>query len=86
MSRRSRCRSCQADVIFVPSGRTNPAGHMAWMILDATPAKGVLLVNRETGIPVNGAGYPDTIAAVWDTYTDHHVSCPQAKEWKDARR
>lgn len=67
------CRSCEAEVVFVPSATTgNP------MILDAKPAKGVVL---QRVMPDGHA-----TAAVVDVYTDHHATCPDAAAWKGKHR
>ena len=90
------CRSCGAEVIFVPSGTS---GRL--MILDARPEKRVVVVGREPiprGSIVSDAATPAALrsvierspgnyhARVIDTYSDHHATCPQADEWKGHRR
>jgi hypothetical protein len=85
------CRSCDAEVVFVPSAKTGKP-----MILDAKPAKGVVLIDGT--VPVAqwdkvilvgfGPELDDdrTVAAVVDVYTDHHATCPNAGEWKGRTR
>jgi hypothetical protein len=76
-----QCRSCEAEVIFVPSAKTGKP-----MILDAKPEKRVVLLD------VYGHLSPDMVqgeaiaARVVDTYVDHHATCPFAKEWKGRTR
>lgn len=79
----STCRSCDAEVIFVPSATSGRP-----MILDAKPAKGVVLVDTAFGAALLAAD-PRTEKAharVVDTYTDHHVTCPGADDWKGRTR
>ncbi len=81
------CRSCDAEVLFVPSATTGKS-----MILDAKPSKGIVLLS-ETGLaesirhlrPTAQLGGVFT-AAVVDVYTDHHGTCPDAASWKGRRR
>ncbi len=77
------CRSCDAEVIFVPSAKTGKR-----MILDAEPRKGVIVfAPHEVNIaPGHIAAQYDRLAAVVDVYTDHHVTCPDAESWKGRRR
>lgn len=71
----SACRSCQADVLFVPSAK-NPDKNM---ILDLRPGKGIVLERLYTLDQVR--------AKVVDVYTDHHATCPNADQWvKRGRR
>jgi arginine repressor len=79
----SACRSCGAEVIFVPSAKTGKP-----MILDAKPEKRVVLVrsNDQQVIYRATPGSADPAARVIDTYIDHHATCPQAAEWKGRRR
>jgi hypothetical protein len=78
------CRSCQAEVRFVPSAKTGKP-----MILDAKPEKRVVVVPPDVGQTAFGGQVgpfgPD-VAVVVDTYVDHHVTCPAAAEWKGRRR
>jgi len=81
----STCRSCGDAVVFVPSAKSGKQ-----MILDAKPAKGVVLVGTAEGSEpceelwrAGGAAFHDGPAAcVVDVYTDHHATCPQAEEWR----
>ena len=85
------CRSCGAEVVFVPNAKSGKP-----MILDAKPAKGVVLVDAT--VPLDswekvilvgfGPELQDdrTVAAVVDIYTDHHASCPKAADWKGRTR
>lgn len=63
------CRSCPAEVIFVPSAKSG-----ARMILDAKPEKRVILLERGAPLP--------KVAQVVDAYTDHHATCPRAGDWR----
>ncbi|MGH2683012.1 MAG: hypothetical protein ACRDIX_07245 [Actinomycetota bacterium] len=75
----SECRSCGAEVVFVPS-----AASTSVLILDAKPEKRVVLSD--------GAGrevrptHPAARARVVDVYTDHHVTCPNADQWRGRTR
>jgi hypothetical protein len=77
------CRSCPAEVIFVPSAKSGKN-----MILDARPTKGVVLVARSAGDEelwrAEDAKYFDEspVARVVDVYTDHHATCPRAEDWR----
>jgi hypothetical protein len=79
------CRSCGADVIFVPSAKSGKP-----MILDAKPEKRIVLVVAEgTGGSHNILAIPEIehkAARIVDTYTDHHATCPAAKDWKGRHR
>lgn len=77
------CRSCDAPVIFVPSAKTGKA-----MILDAEPTKGVIVfAPDEVKIaPGHIANQYERLAAVVDVYTDHHVTCEHADDWKGRTR
>ena len=76
-----QCRSCGAEVLFVPSAKSGKP-----MILDAKPEKRIVLV---VGGHENLIAQPETaiyMARVVNTYTDHHATCPKAAEWKGRRR
>lgn len=82
----STCRSCDADVIFVPSAKTGKP-----MILNAAPEKRAVLVEPseiESGRSVltTYPGGVGTHAVVVDAYTDHHVTCPASKDWAGRTR
>lgn len=85
-SETDRCRSCGAPVIFVPSSKTGRT-----MILDAKPKKGVVVV-LDVGTFAGETfmfEQPDemgSVALVVDVYTDHHVTCPHAADWKGRSR
>lgn len=72
----TKCASCRQPVIFVENGRTGRR-----QILDAEPnAKGNIVI-------FDGKCYVDT-RDIFDPlpedaprHFDHHVTCPQAKEW-----
>jgi hypothetical protein len=77
-----KCASCDADVVFVPSAKSGKP-----MILNAKPAKGVIV----TGESMHGLFSLDepggaSVARVVDVYTDHHVTCPAAAEWRGKTR
>jgi hypothetical protein len=86
----SECRSCGAEVVFVPSAKSGKP-----MILDAKPETRIVLRARGTGedgpiayslaeatfLVENGG-----IAAVARVFTDHHVTCPKAKDWQGRTR
>ena len=71
------CRSCGADVVFVPSAKSGKP-----MILNAFPTKGVVI---EQVILGPGPG-DNQRAKVVDVYTDHHATCPKAADWKGKTR
>ncbi len=81
------CRSCDAEVVFVPSAKSGKL-----MILDAKPTKGVVLTDGTMSIhglvqvigALDDASVPE--ACVVDVYTDHHGTCPDAASWKGRRR
>lgn len=75
------CRSCEAEVIFVPSSKTGRP-----MILNATPAKSVILVEPIGPLLIVRREVEGSAAAVVDVYTDHHATCPAAAEWKGKKR
>lgn len=73
-----RCRSCQADVVFVPSAKSGKA-----MILDATPRKGVVIHDAFTRHTLPTGIAPDAqVAEVVDVFTDHHATCPDAARYR----
>jgi hypothetical protein len=85
-----QCRSCEAEVIFVPSAKTGKP-----MILDAKPEKRVVLVTKASTtdvaatVLVISSEQPEnalTQARVVDTYVDHHATCPASAEWKGRTR
>lgn len=80
------CCSCDAEVIFVPSEKTGKP-----MILDAKPTKGVVLIEGNSKLHGLAAfaqrvSDHDTEAVVVDVFTDHHVTCPKAADWKGRTR
>jgi hypothetical protein len=81
----AECRSCQAEVIFVPSAKTGKP-----MILDAKPEKRIVLVIAEgRGGSHNVLALPEVqrkAARVVEVYVDHHATCPAAKEWQGRTR
>lgn len=82
----SSCRSCGADVIFVPSAKTGKS-----MILDAKPKKGIVVMGtlqgHPAGLPVKVDQVPRSgVGLVVDVYTDHHATCPKAKDWQGRTR
>jgi hypothetical protein len=80
------CRSCGADVLFVPSAKSGKP-----MILDAKPEKRIVLGTPHTDaeLIIHGDHLDERdyqIARVVDTYIDHHATCPKAEQWKGKRR
>jgi hypothetical protein len=84
-----QCRSCGAEVIFMPSAKSGKR-----MILDAKPEKRIVLGNTIeipaagdsiTGFLLGPAEFP-LVARVVDTYVDHHATCPSAGQWKGRTR
>jgi hypothetical protein len=83
----STCRSCQAEVVFVPSAKTGKA-----MILDAETRKGVILTDPSMNLhglvglvkleEVSGRAEANVV----DVFTDHHATCPNADAWKGKHR
>jgi hypothetical protein len=84
------CRSCDAEVVFVPSAKSGKP-----MILDAKPKKGVICLVGEIDFALDeGTGFSGVIgqasdvdlydahAAVVDVYTDHHASCTDPGRWR----
>lgn len=69
------CRSCEAEIVFVPSAKSGKA-----MILDAKPSKGVVLVDLLA--PGTRKVSADSVARVVDVYTDHHATCPHFEDWR----
>lgn len=69
------CRSCDAEVVFVPSAKSGKA-----MILDVKPKKGIVLDIAFPGTVERPAGEP--VARVVDVYTDHHATCPNVGDWR----
>ena len=79
----STCRSCGARVTWVRSAATGK-----WMILDEDPLRGgnVVVIRGADGTP-KAHVYRDWEAAIeahpcMPRYQDHHVSCPQAGDWR----
>jgi hypothetical protein len=74
-----RGRGCGAEVVFVPSAKSGRP-----MVLDAKPAKGVVIYPDPIeavgpGPTFTGGGFEGRrVAAVVDVYTDHHATCPDA--------
>lgn len=86
------CRSCDAEVVFVPSAKSAKP-----MILDAKPKKGVVVgtsITEAGGVhafanpAIVESGGPGIVpqAIVTNVWTDHHVTCPNAADWKGKRR
>lgn len=82
------CRSCGADVQFVPSAKSGKP-----MILNVQPEKrvvvGELMLGMEPGAILVGYSHGDhmpTGARVVDTFVDHHATCPKAEQWKGRHR
>ncbi len=75
------CRSCGAEVVFVPSAKSG-----ATMILDAVPEKRIVLVPADQVVRYADEMRGPFYARAQDAYTDHHATCPQADEWKGHRR
>jgi hypothetical protein len=83
------CRSCQAEVVFVPSAKSGRP-----QILDAKPKKGIVLQELPAFAGANVVARrsrydldPENVQAlVVDVYTDHHSTCPQAADWKGKKR
>lgn len=77
MASETTCRSCDARVIFVPSAKTGKP-----MILDAEPRKGIVV----TSVREPNDGGHNIKAVVRDVFTDHHATCPAAKDWTGKSR
>lgn len=77
----STCRSCGAEVMFVPSAKTGRP-----MILDATAEKRVVLIPAADVVRYASEALGLFYGRVQDVYTDHHATCPAAKDWKDKSR
>lgn len=78
----SKCRSCGADVLFVPSATTGRV-----MILDAKPEKRAVVFGPGRDLALEPSpNAPGANARVVDTFVDHHVTCPQSADWKGRRR
>lgn len=82
----AECQSCHAEVVFVPSAKSGKP-----MILDAKPTKGVVRVDGVTlfdGVlsPIHEGPLGVARAMIVDVYTDHHVTCPNADDWKSRTR
>lgn len=90
---RGTCQSCQAAILWVASGKQRADGTRATLIVDAVPAKRLVVgslittLDQDDGIVV-GAQHPDApiVGRMVDTYVDHHSTCPKAQEWKGRRR
>lgn len=67
------CKLCKASIVFVQSEVSDKK-----MPLDSPPKKGVVLVVKATG---PGAS-DETFARVVDVYTPHHVTCPEADQFR----
>ncbi len=76
-----QCRSCHAEVIFVPSATTGKP-----MILDAKPEKRVLVETRTEFVDDLPTDREFQTARVVSVHIDHHATCPAAAAWKGRRR
>lgn len=78
----SKCRSCGAEVLFVPSAKTGKL-----MILNAKPAEGGLVVveNGKARVVKKDELFAGTFPADAQFYTDHHATCPQAQQWRKSK-
>ena len=76
-----QCRSCQAEVIFVPSAKTGKP-----MILDAKPEKRVVLTLKRGATVLADGMHRDANATVVDAYVDHHATCPASAAWRGRHR
>ena len=82
------CRSCGARVVWAKSAATGK-----WMILDEAPTPDgnvVLTVARQYGRH-DAHVYRDAASAEEAhpgeaRWLDHHVTCPQAKQWREKGR
>jgi len=73
------CRSCDAEVLFVPSAKTGTP-----MILDAVPDDaGNVLVRGGFAVVVSRAVQPLPGEQRW---MPHPATCPSAAAWKGRRR
>jgi hypothetical protein len=79
------CRSCDAEVVFVPSAKSG-----APMILDAKPEKRVVLIDDSPTRSSHQLAFAENPlnakAHVVSVYTDHHATCPNAADWKGRTR
>lgn len=79
----ARCRSCNADVVFIRSHKTGKP-----MILNAAPEKRVVIQDNDgviARVPADGPAAPEADALVVDTFTPHHATCPAADKWRRSR-
>jgi hypothetical protein len=76
-SEAARCRSCQAPVLFVASATTGKL-----MILDAepTPDGRLVIEDGKARVLKNADLFGPPPAG--NRYTDHHVTCPEAAQWR----
>jgi len=75
-------RGCGAEIVFVPSAKSGKQ-----MVLDAKPAKGVVIYPDPIeawgpGPTFTGGIEGRRIAAVVDVYTDHHATCPDVGSFR----
>ena len=69
------CKSCQAPIIWATTAAKEQP-----IPLDAKPEKRVVLEE----IPLTRGFF--WRASVVDTYMPHHVTCPDAKQWRRKRQ
>ncbi len=79
----STCKSCGAPVCFAKSASGK------WMILNAEPSEDGNVVldfrpqyGRHDASVFKDAETAKTFAPNEPRYLDHHVTCPQSKDWK----
>jgi hypothetical protein len=73
----AKCRSCNADIIWVVSAAGKP------MPLDAKSEKRIVMRDKPGLAPVGKP--PPQAAHIVDTYASHFSSCPNAAQHRKAR-
>lgn len=67
MSEPTKCRSCNADIIWATTAAGKPAP------FDAKPVRVNELKKDLAGV---------LIASTFDGYVNHFVTCPQSRQWR----
>jgi hypothetical protein len=81
-----QCKSCQAEVQYVPHERTGTL-----MIVDAAPAATGNLIIRDGKVSVLKkcdlfTANDEPVELGTPRYFDHHVTCPKAKDWRRPKK
>lgn len=76
-----KCRSCQADIMFVRSASTGN-----FMVIDATPRENgnVAIIDGAAHV-LRGDLFEQMMPLGTARYVDHHATCPEAAKWRKGK-